>query len=80
MPDEEIIDPSLEEKRLDEMPQFEDEELPSSIESNGTTADTPEGTATQTSDAAVEAPPMPPMPASSSQPERPLPREMETMV
>ena len=80
MPDEEIIDPSLEEKKLDEMPQFEDEELPSSIESNGTTADTPEGTATQTSDAAVEAPPMPPMPASSSQPERPLPREMETMV
>ena len=39
MPDEEIIDPSLEEKRLDEMPQFEDEELPSSVESNGTTAD-----------------------------------------
>ena len=80
MPDEEIIDPSLEEKRLDEMPQFEDEENPSHTESNGPTEETPEGTTAQTPDAAAEAPPIPPKPPSSSQPERPLPRDMETMV
>lgn len=80
MPDEEIIDPSLEEKRLDEMPQFEDEENPSPTESNGPTEETPEGTTAQTPDAAAEAPPIPPKPPSSSQPERPLPRDMETMV
>ena len=70
MPDEELIDPSVEEKTLDEMPQFEDEVtgLPSDATSVDVQANVDE-----------EIPPTPPMP-STSNPERPLPRNLETMV
>lgn len=80
MPDEEIVDPSLEEKTLDEMPQFEEEEQPSSVEADNTAVNSSLSSGVQTEDVVNEAPPMPPMPPSSSQPQRPLPRDMETMV
>ena len=70
MPDEELVDPSLEQKTLDEMPQFEDEVA---NESSNMASEAMQA------DAGEEIPPFPPMPSSSS-PERPLPRDLETMV